>query len=1149
MKKKCRVHVKSSMYAAVRLSLIMVLCQCQYTEKKPSATHEEEPALIANDPMMLLMTPEQTGVGFQNQIVESPNNNITSNVNIYNGGGVAVIDINNDNLPDLYFIGCSGVNGLFLNEGNFRFRDITQSAGVSSAEGFETSATAVDINADGFLDLYVCRSGPGVSNTRKNKLFINNKNLTFTERAAEYGLDDISASTGANFFDYDNDGDLDLYLLNYPAEKNYATKIESETDENGHRRPYLLPRDSFDSDRLYRNDGGRFTDVSRQAGIWELGYGLSVSVTDINRDGWLDVYVCNDFIHPDRLYINRKNGTFSDQLGDFFRHITHYSMGSDLTDFDNDGLVDMLAIDMLPEKNKRQKLNQATLDQSPYDNLIKNGYFPSVVRNQLQRNNGNGTFSDVGCLAGIYKTDWSWSGLLFDMDNDGLRDLHVTNGYRREYINKDFFNFTLPELQKSGGPAGSSGKTTVDINKLLDNIPTYKIRNHGFVNNGNWEFEPVGGKWMSMPPSWSGGSVWADLDADGDLDLVVNNLEQPAFLYQNLSRQKSDNHYLQVQFQGNLPNTFAVGASVRIEYDNGKVQYFENFPTRGIFSSVEHLAHFGLGKTTVVDRLTVRWPDGKTQVLNQVNADQRLVLKQTDGSGYLPSLSIPATGEHLFHDLSPALSSAYRHEENDFNDFDAYPMLPWTLSDLGPFMAVGDVNADGYDDLFIGNSFDQPAALLAQGPNGAFTPLSPELWQREKAYEDHGSLFFDADGDGDQDLLVVSGGMEAKKENTKYAWDNRLYINTDGKGKFTRAMTALPVNNGQLGLRATAHDYDADGDPDLFIGGRLLPGQWPLTPAGAILRNDKGKFTPVTAEVSPDFERCGMVTDLAWANLDADPEPELVAVGEWMPVSVFDWQQGKLVNATNKFGLDKTNGLWNRLAVADLDGDGDLDLVTGNLGINTRLTASAEGPLRCYAHDFDENGALDPIMAYFEDGKEYPLLQKEVLNRQMPVLKKKLLYATTYAEATIDKVWPRSALTAGSIFSAYMLETCWWENQNGKMIRHVLPVQAQTAPVQGIIVRDVNADGHPDIVLAGNKRGFEVETNRCDSGNGCVLLGDGRGTFAWMDNLLHGFWATGEVRDLALLRNPQNKPIVVVSNNNGHARACQLKKQPALAIQ
>ncbi|MDX2135897.1 MAG: VCBS repeat-containing protein [Saprospiraceae bacterium] len=1118
----------------ITLFMAAILVHCTNKEAKPVESYQEEPTLMAADPMLQLLTPEQSGIDFQNRIIETYDNNITTNINIYNGGGVAVLDINNDNLPDLYFIGANGPNGLFLNEGNMRFRNITESAGVASTEGFETAAVALDINSDGLLDLYVCRAGPLIDDDRRNRLYVNNGNLTFTEKGAEYGLNDISASSGANFFDYDNDGDLDCYLVNYPTQGVYTNSVEAKLGADDKYHPLLDPHNEFDTDRFYRNDNGRFTDVSKQAGIWNLGYGLSTSVNDFNRDGWLDVYVANDFVQPDRLYINNQNGTFTDRLDQFFRHISQHTMGTDIADFDNDGLVDLFGMDMIGEKNLRQKLFQSTNSQSSYTALTENGYMEPVVRNVLQRNNGNGTFSDVGCIAGVFKTDWSWSGLLFDMDNDGLRDLHVTNGYRRDVTNRDFIDFVIPEIHKVG-----SGRKLRDIypdvSQFLNQIPSYKVRNYGFRNNGNWTFDNVSGKWMTMPASWSCGAAWADLDADGDLDLVVNNLEQPAFVYQNLSRQKNTHHYLQVKLQGNVPNTFAVGASIRIEYNNGQVQYFENFPTRGIFSSVEHLAHFGLGNVNVVDRLLVRWPDGKTQELRSVPADQRLVLKQSDAGGYTRSiLPETASSDFIFKDVSKQSGVGYQHLENEYNDFEAFPLLPWSHADLGPLMAIGDVNGDGLDDLFVGNSFDQPAGLFAQQPNGSFKAVGADFWQKEKAFEDHGATFFDADADGDMDLFVLSGGAEAKPDVSQLAWENRLYINTDGKGAFARVPPGIiPDFGGNLALRCIPIDYDRDGDNDLICGGRILAGRWPLCPRTIVLRNDRNRFTDATAEVAPDLERFGMVTDLAVANLDNDPDPELVVVGEWTPVGIFDWQNGRFVNKTTQFGLEKTNGLWYRLTLADLDADGDLDLVTGNLGRNTRLTASADGPLKCYAKDFDNNGALDPIMAYFEDGKEYPLYQKEVLNKQMPILKKRLLYAREYSLATIDKVWPRKDLESAYITSAYTLETCWWENQNGRFVRRELPVQAQIAPVQGITALDVNADGALDLVLVGNKYGFEVETNRCDSGNGCVLLGDGKGNYRWLDNNRHGLWAMGEARDLAVLYNPAGRPILVVSNNNG----------------
>lgn len=1140
----------SIVFLALLCILVFIQCKNNNIVKSIDNEHGEEPAQVAKDPLLKLLSPEQTGITFQNRIIESHENNITNNINIYNGGGLAVLDINNDQLPDIYFISADGSNALYLNKGNMQFEDITESAGVASGNGFETAATAVDINADGLLDLYVCVAGPEAVEKRRNKLFVNNGNLTFSEKAAEYGIDDMSASTGANFFDYDNDGDLDLYLLNYPTEKNYTNKVEAKLGDDDEYHPFLEPRDPYDSDRLYRNDGGKFTDVSQKAGIWNLKYGLSVSVSDFNYDGWPDVYIGSDFIQPDKLYINNKNGTFTDRLGEYFRHCSQNTMGADLSDFDNDGLIDLFALDMLPAKNRRQKLTQTTLSQSQYINVTNNGYFEPVVRNVLQHNNGNGTFSDIGCIAGLYKTDWSWSGLFFDMDNDGLRDVHVTNGYRREVINKDFFNFVVPELQKETSTGKKLFEVYPDINDFLKRIPSYKLCNFAFRNNDNWQFENKGGSWMTMNASWSCGSAWADFDADGDLDLVVNNLEDPAFVYQNLARQQNAQQYLQIKLQGKAPNPFAVGAAVLIEYQNGKIQYYENYPTRGIFSSVEHLVHFGLADAGTVDRVLVRWPDGKTQELKQVPANQRLTLKQTDATGaYTATIAPRPQANPMVEDITKSCGISYQHKENEFSDFEQFPLLPWSYSDLGPLMAVGDVNGDKLDDVFIGNSFDQSAGLYAQQPDGTFTLLSKAMWEQDRAYEDHGALFFDADADGDLDLLVLSGGAEAKPELAQLAWSNRLYINMDGKGNFGKAQGALPDFGGNLGLRAVAYDYDNDGDPDLFCGGRILPGKWPQTPRSVVLRNDRTHFTDVTAEAAPGFEYCGMVTDLVWANIDADPEPELVVTGEWMPITIFDRKNGKYENATAAFGLEKSNGLWYRLHVADLDADGDLDIVSGNLGLNTRLTASANGPLRCYIKDFDGNGVVDPLMSYFEEGKEYPLYQKEVLQREMPVLKKRLLYSKDYAEATIDKVWPKTDLDKAQLLNIYMLETCWWENQNGKFVQHSLPLQAQVSPVQGIVSTDVNGDGFIDLILAGNKYNFEVETNRCDSGNGSVLLGNGKGGFSWINNVQHGFWAMKEARDLALLQNPTGKPIVIVSNNNGPLQVYQLKKTNNLPVQ
>ena len=1081
-----------------------------------------EPTLTAKNPRLQLLAPGETGVDFQNIIKEDNEHNVIVNINQYNGGGVAVADINNDNLPDLYFVSTNGKNCLYLNQGNFKFKDITDAAGVASEEGFETSVTAVDVNADGWLDFFVCRAGPDEKG-RVGKLFINNKDLTFTEQAKAYGLDDTSPCSGANFFDYDNDGDLDAYVINHPTNLGRSHQIGMKLGADGKTPvPDLVPREKYDEDNFYKNEGGKFVSSSKAVGVQNLGFGLSVSVTDFNYDGWPDVYVGNDFIHPDNLYINNQKGGFTDQVSKYFRHGSSSSMGIDVNDFDNDGRMDVLSMDMFPMTNYRQKLLNNSNTLTRYLVLEKYGYFRSVARNVLQHNNGNGTFSDIACLAGLYKTDWSWSCLLADLDNDGLKDIHVANGYRKEVTNRDYTDFVLPELNKV-----MSGKDK-NVVPFLNKFAEYKVRNLVYQNKGDWKFEDKSGDWMTMPGSWSSGGVWADFDADGDLDLVISNLEEPAFMYKNLTREQNSGNYLQAKLQGSPANPFAVGASVLIEYQGIK-QYQELNPNHGIFSSVEHLIHFGVGQATQVDKLSIRWPDGKTQTLTNVPANQRLQLKWSEASGYTAHLVPPtASAATLFSEKNAAsMGLGFAHQENPASEFETWLLNVWSLTDLGPITAKGDVNGDGLEDFYIGNAGGHPCGVYLQKSGGGFQASSVAVFEADKKYEDHGGLFFDAEGDGDLDLFMLSGGADA---NSDIAWQCRLYFN-DSKGNFTKSVGNLPKYK-ELGLRVAAYDFDKDGDQDLFIGGRLVPKNWPLTPRSVVLLNNGGKFIDVTNDVAGGFENCGMVTDLDWLDLNGDGEKELIVVGEWMPVSIFQFKSRRLVNVTEQYGLGKTNGLWIRLALADLDKDGDLDLVTGNLGLNTRFTASHEAPFHCYAKDFDNNGTLDPVVAYSEGGKTFPLLQKDVLVRQIPSLKKKFLYAKDFAKATMGDLWPQKDLDAALHLQCYDMETCWWENQGGKFVRHSLPIQAQIAPVQGIICDDFNGDGNLDLLMAGNKDHYEVETATVDSGNGILLLGDGKGNFTWLDNLLSGFWAMREARDLTMLRGPGGKKIVVVANNN-----------------
>ena len=1115
----------------------------------PDKINDGEPTLTAKHPLLQLLPAEETGIDFQNHIIETAENNITTNINIYNGGGVAIADVNNDNLPDIYFVCSNGKNRLYLNQGNMKFKDITETSGLASEDGFETAVSAVDINADGFLDFYVCRGGPKDDELRRNKLFISNGispngEVTFTERSKEYGLDCISASSGAAFFDGDTDGDLDCYVLNYPTDLKLASKIDVTYDKDGKPEPNLLPKEPNQTDRYYRNDGGPangktgFADVSKESGIWNLGFGLSVSISDFNRDGFQDIYVGNDFLQPDRLYINSGKGTFTDQLASFFRHTSLSTMGTDLSDFDNDGLVDVFAMDMVPATNKRNKVIATANTLSKYLTMVQNNYFEPVTHNVLQRNNGNGTFSEVACLAGVFKTDWSWSGLQVDLNNDSHRDMYIANGYRREIGHRDYFEFLLPDIKNKINPL--PGDQYTKIKMILDALPTYKLRDFIYQNNGNWQFEDKSGDWATMESTWSCGAVWSDLDADGDLDLVISNLEDPAFIYKNLSHEENVGNYLQAKLHGSPQNPFAVGASVLIEYGNGKKQFQEISPNRGIFSCSEHLIHFGMAQEAQVEKLSVRWPDGKTQVLSNVPTNQRLQLDWKNAAGNIPTLVPDVPVSTLMTEKTAPSGVDFVHKENKNIDFEAFPLMPWYESDLGPLTAKGDVNGDGLDDFYVGNAFASPAALYIQTPDGKFKSSCQALWINQKEYEDHGAVFFDFDLDGDQDLLVVSGGAEALLDSSSVAWQSRLFLNTDGKGNFLRANPASMPDIRTVGMRVTAFDYDSDGDQDIFIGGRLTPQKWPLTPPSYVLRNDKNRLVNVTNEVGGDFAQCGMVTDLSWADVDKDGQAELIVVGEWMPVSIFKLVNGKLSNVTEKFGLGKSNGLWHRLQLADLDGDGDLDLVTGNFGLNTRFTASENGPLGCYAKDFDNNGTLDPIMAMYEGKNNFPLVQKEVIMKQIPSLKKKFLYAKDYAVATIEEIWSKKELDEALHLVAYTLETCWWENQGGKFVRHSLPIQIQASTIQGIVAEDLNGDGHIDLLMAGNKYQLEVEGGRCDAGNGVFLAGDGKGNFSWVNNLQSGFWATREARDLAMLKGAGGKKIFIVANNHSAMQVFEL---------
>ncbi len=1081
-----------------------------------------EPVREASQALLRLVPPAESGLSFVNNIRETIDNNLITNVNIYNGGGVATADFNNDGRTDIFLVASNGPNALYLNEGGLRFRDVTETAGLLAPEGFKTAAVAVDINADGWMDLYLCRAGTNIGpEDRRNLLFVNNRNGTFTDRAAAYGLDNPSLSVGANFFDYDLDGDLDLYLLNTPTTQSYISQLNLNRDNvTGQVRPNILPVDELDSDRLFRNNGnGTFSDVSRQAGIWNLGYSQSVAVSDINRDGYPEVYVANDYVQPDQLYLNNGDGTFTDRLADFFRHTAQHTMGTDIADFDNDGHLDLVSLDMAPVRHYRRKTTTNTNSQSRYNTIIQYGYFEPVVRNTLQRNNGDGTFSDIACLAGIAHTDWSWGCLLFDIDNDGFKDLAVSNGFRREVTDADFMNFTYPQLS-----AQSKVKPFRTLDDIVRYIPVYKVRNFVYRNTGGWKFEDKTGEWLTVPPSWSNGAAYADFDGDGDLEWIVNNLEEPPFLYENLSAGRPDAHFLQLRLLGRGANPSAIGAAVTLKAGS-VTQFQELHTTRGIFSTVEPLLHFGLGTYEGPVDLEIRWPDGTQIRLDGVQADRRMEIRQPADAVPAAPVTVPVAA--FLPDTASGL--LFRHLENPYDDLDYHFLLPWRLSELGPGMAAADVNGDGRSDVYIGNAFNSPGGLFLQEEDGRFRPFpSPDL-QADGIYEDNDVLYLDADGDGDEDLFIVSGGVEG---DTSIAWQSRLYLN-DGAGRFTKAPAGALPDIRTTGKAALAADIDGDGDLDLLLGGRVRAGQYPLPPTSMVLRNEKGRFEDVSAAVGCDFINCGMVTDLQWVDLDGDGRSELVVVGEWMPVSVFEWTGSRFRDRTSAYGLQGSNGLWNTLAVADLDGDGDPDLVTGNFGLNSPLRATDEAPLRCFSADFDSNGSIDPVLAYYEDGYLFPYRHRDVLIKQLPPLKKKFVTYKDYGAAVLTDVFPAEVLSAAHQSLAYTLASCWWENRDGRFLRHELPIQAQSAPVQDILVHDIDRDGRPDLFLVGNKFAVEVETGRCDAGTGCVLISEGKGGWSWLPNPKSGLWARGDVRSVLVVPRTEGRESVLVAENNG----------------
>lgn len=1068
-------------------------------------------------PLFQSIAPGSSGVAFTNTLKESPTSNVLTYEYFYNGGGIAVGDINNDGLDDVYMVGNMVENKLYLNLGDMKFSDITRSAGVAVASGWKTGANMVDVNGDGWLDIYVCLSGKTPPDTRRNKLFINNGDLTFTERAAEYGLDDPSHSTHAAFFDFDNDGDLDMYLLNHNVvvirEFEFAKAKET--------------RDPYAGDKLYRNDSGRFVDVSVAAGIKgnPLGFGLGVNIADVNQDGWQDIYVSNDYVEPDYLYINNGDGTFTDELTNYMQHISHFSMGCDISDINNDGWPDIYTLDMLPEDNKRQKLLYGPENYEHFALMVINGFYFQNMRNMLHLNNTDGTYSEIGQFAGISNTDWSWSPLFADFDNDGWKDLFVSNGYYRDYTNRDFLKYKgdyFFEKARQREPA--------DTFHLVSTMTSTPIHNYAFKNNGDLTFKDVSAAWGFADPGFSSGAVYSDLDNDGDIDLLVNNQNAPASLYKNMTRERAQaSNYLDILLQGGGKNSRGLGAKVYV-YAGGQVQYFEQMPTRGFQSTVTPRLHVGLGSLAAVDSIKVRWLSGTEQRLGRTAANQVLTIAEAGTKTLTQVKSNLFSGVTTFSRVECPVN--YSHLEYGFNDFKRQPLLMTMLTNCGPVMAMGDVNGDGREDVFVGGAQENPGMLYIQLASGEFLPGAFPVTEQDLQYTDADAKFFDADSDGDLDLYIVSGGYNDYSDKDK-ATQDRLYLN-DGTGRFTRADNNLPE---MLVSKSTvaAADFDKDGDLDLVLGGRVIPGRYPETPRSFLLENQgNGVYKDVTDIRARELATIGMVTDAAWLDLNADGWADLVVVGEFMPVEVFINKQGKsLERSTRQFFDTELPGLWNKLVVGDFDNDGDNDLVVGNFGLNTQLHASEREPITLVYKDFDNNGSVDPILNYYIEGESYPFASRDELLDQIYSMRSKYTDYSSYSNARLSTIFTKAELKDAKQLKVTELRSMYFENKGGKFAARPLPDQAQFAPVHAVTTIDYNKDGNLDLVVAGNQSSIRIRMGVIDANFGQLYEGDGKGNFSYVSQAKSGFRLTGDTKSLGVINIGGVEYVLVGVNNVG----------------
>lgn len=1060
---------------------------------------------------------EDSGIAFANVVTPRDSTSVLNSEYLYNGGGVAVGDVNNDGLLDLYFTGNMVSSRLYLNKGNLKFEDVTEQAKVGTTT-WANGASMVDINQDGHTDIYVCIGG--TKNTpekdRANLLFINNGDGTFTEQAKKYGLADSGYGIHSAFFDYDRDGDLDMYLLRNSFVDYHKNMAKTK----------MLNGEAASTDKLFRNNGDlTFTDVSREAGILIEGFGLGLVVSDINDDGWPDVYAANDFITNDLLYINNRDGTFTNRAGQYLKHQVYNAMGADVADYNNDGKVDIVVLDMLPEDNKRWKLTSRGNTYDEFHNGIKKGYEHQYIRNTLQLNNGNGSFSEIGQLAGVEATEWSWAALFADFDNDGLKDLFITNGHRKDIINLDFVVYghkdvTMGQLPQSDDEARLA---------LLNELPGIRPHNYMYKNMGDLTFRDESESWGMGAPSYSNGAAYADLDNDGDLDIVINNVDEKAMVWESHFQQSKaglKQNFLRVSLMGPPLNREGIGTTVYLR-NKGTLQHQFYSPYRGYLSTVEPYLHFGLGTSTVIDSVEIVWPDGKYQLIRNVNANQVLKVDYAQASVQEKRENVLVT---LFDRADTAWNLKYTHVENTFVDFKLQPTLPHMHSRSGPGVAVGDINNDGREDFYVGGAYGSSGTMFIQTADSKF---EKKVFSMDSLVDQTGVLLFDADNDNDLDLYVVSGGAEQPKDSEHY--QDYLYVN-DGHGSFTLARSALPQMR-QSGSCVVAGDYDRDGDLDLFVGGRIIPKEYPMPAGSFLLRNDSKngvpKFTDVTAGVK-GLKDAGLVCSALWSDYDNDGWLDLILAGEFMPVTFFHNDKGTLTNETDNTGLKSTSGWWNSLVAGDFDADGDMDYVAGNQGLNSHFNASPKEPLCIYASDYNKDGRLDPVMSYYVQGQKYVGHSRDNLIDQINSIRGRFRTYTDYANATFEQTFLPEELSEAYVVCAERFESSYIENLGkGKFRISALPLIAQISAIYGMISEDYDDDGNLDVLMVGNSYAPEISSGRDDALIGLFLKGDGKGNFKSVDVSATGFFADQDAKGFVSLLLPKGRELIIVANNDG----------------